>query len=119
LQVILDLALPSVIKDVARALRLLPQTKGYGWRDYGREVAAAAAKDYPQEAIKIYKQKAESAIEERGRASYHRAADYLKRVKRLCLRLNEQAAWSEYMNPLRETYKRLPAFQDELRKADL
>jgi uncharacterized Zn finger protein len=106
-------------KDVARAIQLLPQTKSYGWRDYGREVAEAAEKEYPQEAIKIYKQKAQGAIEERSRASYHRAAEYLKRIKHLYLRINEPANWSDTINPLRETYKRLPAFQDELRKAKL
>jgi uncharacterized Zn finger protein len=105
--------------DVKSALQLLPRVKGGGWRDYSQRVAEAAEKDYPREAIKIYRQKAGAAIEERNRASYQRAADYLKKVKRLFLRLDDLDGWSAYINPLRETYKHLPALQDELRKASL
>jgi hypothetical protein len=105
--------------DVKRALQLLPQVKGGGWRDYSQMVAETAEKEYPREAIKIYRQKAEAAIEERSRASYHRAADYLKRVKRLFLRLDDLDGWSAYIGALRETYKHLPALQDEMHKASL
>jgi uncharacterized Zn finger protein len=105
--------------DVKRALQLLPRVKGHGWRDYSQMVGEAAEKDYPREAIKIYRQKAEAAIEERNRASYQRAADYLKRVKRLFQRLDDLDGWSAYVGLLRETYKHLPALQDEMRKASL
>lgn len=106
-------------KDVKRALQLLPKVKRGGWRDYGQQVAEAAEKEFPREAIKIYQQKAEAAIEERNRTSYHQAADHLKRVKRLFLRLDERSSWAGYIKQLRENYKHLPALQDELRKADL
>ncbi|MEW6127207.1 MAG: SWIM zinc finger family protein [Acidobacteriota bacterium] len=104
-------------KDTRRAIELLPQIKSYGWRDYGREVAKAAEQDYPQEAIRIYRQKAETAIEERNRASYHLAAEYLKRAQQLSLQLDEDVEWSDYIGTLRQMYKHLPALQDELRKA--
>lgn len=55
--------------DVKRALQLLPNVKGGGWRDYSQMVAEAAEKKYPREAIQIYRQKAETAIEERSRAA--------------------------------------------------
>ena len=106
-------------KDVKRALQLLPQVKRGGWRDYSQLVAEAAEKEHPREAIKIYQLKAVAAVEKRSRASYRQAADYLKRVKRLFLRLDDGSGWSSYIDPLRKTYKHLPALQDELRKADL
>ena len=105
--------------EVERALQLLPRVKGGGWRDYGQLVGEAAEKEYPREAIKIYQQKAEAAIEERSRASYQRAADFLKRVKRLFLRLDDLDGWSAYVGLLRQTYQHLPALQDEMRKASL
>ena len=105
--------------DVKRALQLLQQVKGGGWRDYSQMVAEAAEKEYPREAIRIYRQRAEAAIEGRNRASYHQAADYLKRVKRLFLRLNDQDGWAACISVLRETYKHLPALKDEMRKASL
>jgi uncharacterized Zn finger protein len=116
-QALLEIALYE--KEVGRAIELLPQIKSHGWRDYGREVAETAEKDYPQEACNIYKQRAEAAIEERSRASYHRAAEYLKRAQDLSLRLDEDTEWSDYIDLLRQMYKHLPALQDELRKAGL
>jgi uncharacterized Zn finger protein len=105
--------------DVKSALQLLPRVKGEGLRDYSQVVAEAAEKEFPREAIKIYRQKTEAAIEGRNRASYHRAADYLKRVKHLFLRLDDRSGWSGYIDSLRKTYKHLPALQEELRKACL
>jgi hypothetical protein len=105
--------------DVTRALQLLSQVSGWGASDLKLKVAKAAEKELPREAIKLYRERAEREIEGRTRGSYHVAADFLKKVKRLYLQLDERAVWAEYINGLRETHKRLQAFQDELRKADL
>jgi uncharacterized Zn finger protein len=104
--------------DVACALAVLPQVKG-GWRDYKLEVAKAAEKDFPQEAITIYKDKAQRAINERSRNSYATAAGYLKRVKTLYQRIGASREWDSTIQALRTQYANLPALQDELSKAKL
>jgi uncharacterized Zn finger protein len=105
--------------DVARALELLPRLRVWGWRNYKREVAQAAEKDYPQEAIALYKEMVERAIGERQRSAYRQAAWDLKRVKALYERLDAQSDWDVYIQTLRMQYARFPALQDELRKVRL
>jgi hypothetical protein len=109
-------------KDVARALALLPLVKeGSGWfyRDYKWEVARAAEKSHPREAIALYQQVAERTIGHRTREQYRQAADELKRVKKLYDRIGAQAEWEAYAQKLRAQYANLPALLDELRRARL
>ncbi|MBC7347632.1 MAG: hypothetical protein H5U00_09325 [Clostridia bacterium] len=80
--------------DVARALELLPRAPCGGWRDYRWEVARAAEKERPLDAI--YKEMAEAAIGWRQRATYARAAEFLRRIKLLCERLGRIGEWQEY-----------------------
>lgn len=106
--------------DVAWAIKLLPRlARGWGYRDYKLEVAKAAEKDYPQEALAIYKQKAEEAIAGRSRDSYRQAAERLKRVKAIYTRLETKDEWQSYIQKLRTAHANLPALQDELKKAKL
>lgn len=105
--------------DVARALELLPRVSGWGWRDYKREVARAAEKDYPQAAISLYKEMVERAIGGRQRNTYQEAAQHLKRIKKLYERLKAPCEWDAYIQALRTQYARLPALQEELRRARL
>ncbi len=108
-------------KDVERALALLPRVKDTGWfyHDYKSDVAQAAEKSHPREAIALYQQIAEQTIGRRTREHYRQAANELKRVKKLYDRLNAQAEWEAYAQKLRAQYANLPALQDELRKARL
>jgi uncharacterized Zn finger protein len=106
-------------EDVARALELLPHLMGWGGLDLKMRVAKAAEKDLPREAIKLYRERAEKEIEGRSRSSYHTAAGFLKNVKRLYIKLGDEAVWVDYIKGLRETHKRLPALQDELSRAGL
>jgi uncharacterized Zn finger protein len=104
---------------VARALELLPRVERHGWQDYRQEVAEAAEKERPREALALYQEMAECAIGERQRSSYQKAGQHLKRAKALYKRLEEQDDWDAYLRELRERYANLPALQDELRKARL
>jgi uncharacterized Zn finger protein len=104
--------------DVARALELLPDVRG-GWHDYKWEVAQAAEKEYPQEAIALYQELAEAAIARRSRGSYQQAVAHLKRAKQLYVRLSAKADWETYFQALRTRHKTLRALQDELQKARL
>jgi uncharacterized Zn finger protein len=107
--------------DVPRALAFLPHAN-VNWRygcDYQIEVARAAEKDFPQEAIALYKAKIERLIEQKGRDSYREAVRFLKGVKTLYTQLNKLPEWNGYINSLRTQYAKLPALQEELTKAKL
>jgi uncharacterized Zn finger protein len=105
--------------DVARALELLPQATGWGATHLRMNVAEAAEKDLPHEAVRLYLERVEQEIAGRSRGSYSVAASTLKKVKPLFIKLHDQTAWTEYIKFLRESHKNLPALQDELRKARL
>jgi tetratricopeptide (TPR) repeat protein len=105
--------------DAARALELLPRVEQHAWRDYGQEVAEAAEKDHPRAALALYREMAERAIAERHRGAYRQAAQHLKRAKALSERLAARADWETYLRELHTRYAKLPALQDELRKARL
>jgi uncharacterized Zn finger protein len=107
--------------DIDQALEMVKGKKqGYGFA-YGMrlEVAKAAEKTRPEAALEIYRKEAESLIEQRNRGSYESACKYLKKVRGLYERLNEAAAWTAYINRIRERYQTLRALLDEMRKAKL
>jgi uncharacterized Zn finger protein len=105
--------------DVARALEWLPRATGWGAAHLRMNVAEAAEKELPHEAVRLYLEKVEQEIAGRSRGSYSVAASTLKKVKPLFIKLHTEAAWTEYIKFLREAHKNLPALQDELRKAGL
>ncbi|MFL6275996.1 MAG: SWIM zinc finger domain-containing protein [Blastocatellia bacterium] len=105
--------------DVARALEGLARATGGGATHLRMKVAAAAEKDLPHEAVRLYLERAEQEIAGRSRGSYSVAASTLKKVRPLFIQLHNQAAWAEYIQSLRESHKNLRALQDELRKAGL
>jgi hypothetical protein len=107
--------------DTIRALALLPHVKA-GWsygHNYQIDVARAAEKDFPQEAITLYKAKIDQLIEQRGRGSYSEAAEVLKGVKTLYQKLNKLSEWNGYINALRTQHTKLRALQKELAAAKL
>lgn len=108
--------------DVKRALALLSRRKAApGWyaQDYRSQVARAAEKEYPKEAIRIYQELAESAISRRSRGAYQEAIGYLKRAKGVAEKSGGQATWQNDLQTLRARYPTLRALQEELNKARL
>jgi len=114
---LIDIALYE--DDAARALELLPRLEGWHWKDYKKEVARAAEKDYPREAMELYEEMVEDSIGRRQRSAYRQAAEYLRRVKGLYEALDAGSDWDGYIRDLRTRYARFPALQDELDKAHL
>lgn len=114
---LIDIALYE--DDAGRALELLPRLGGWHWKDYRREVARAAERDYPREALKLYKEMVEDSIDRRQRDAYRQAAEYLRRAKGLYEALDAEPDWDAYIQTLRIRYANLPALQDELDKAHL
>ena len=83
------------------------------------EVAQAARKDRPNEAILLYLKEAEGLIHARDRKNYAAAAILLKEVKALYLKINQAPKWQLEISALRERHRSLPALKDELNKAGL
>ena len=107
-------------KEVGNALTTLEKLP-QRWGDHGLriEVAQAAKKEYPQEAIRIFKNEAERFINDRNRGSYSQAALCLREIRDVHQQLNETESWQKLIADIRERYKRLPALQDELNRLKL
>ncbi len=107
-------------KEVGNALATL-EKRPQRWGDHGLhiEVARAAKKQYPQEAIRLFRAEAERFIDYRNRDSYSQAAFCLREVRDVYRQLNEMQSWQKLITDVREQYKRLPALQDELNQLKL
>ncbi|MDY7076215.1 MAG: SWIM zinc finger family protein, partial [Chloroflexota bacterium] len=85
---------------IDRALETLKQVRasawGWGGGPLSIQVAQAAEESRPQEAIRIYVERAGQLIAARGRGNYAEAARYLCRVRDLHHRLDEQEAWETF-----------------------
>ncbi len=84
-----------------------------------RQVAQAVEAPRPHEAIRQYLLLAEDLIEHRSRGSYAEAARLLQQIRKLYRGLGEEDRWQQILGGLRQEYRRLPAFMDELRRAGL
>lgn len=115
--ILIDVALDE--GDVRVALETLPRVPLWSPQAYHARVAQAAEKDYPREALALYRQMAERAIDGRGRDNYQEAARLLVRARDLYRRLDEAAQWRVYIEDLRQQHRRLRALQEELDRADL
>jgi hypothetical protein len=91
------------------------------WGDHSIhiEVARAAKKQYPQEALQIFTKEAERFINYRDRGNYAQAALCLREVRDIYHQINDIPLWSKTITDIRERYKRLPALQDELNQLKL
>ena len=105
------------------ALAALERVNRELWRDrisfLRQQVAQAVETPRPREAIRQYLLLAEDLIAQRARGSYAEAARFLQQIRKLYLGLGEIEAWNRLISDLRQEYRRLPALQDELRRAGL
>jgi uncharacterized Zn finger protein len=83
------------------------------------EMAEAAEKEFPREAISLYRNAAEALIEQRTRDSYRSACEHLRKVRALSRRLNENGAWDDYFAGLMDRCRSLRALREELESAKL
>ncbi|MEA2525424.1 MAG: hypothetical protein QOF73_2651 [Thermomicrobiales bacterium] len=87
---------------------------GYDGGHYRATVAKAAERDFPDEAIRIYRSLADAAINGRNRQSYATAANYLVSVRGLLEQHGREAEWKTLITGLREEHRRLRALKEEL-----
>ncbi|MFZ2098515.1 MAG: SWIM zinc finger family protein [Anaerolineales bacterium] len=111
--------------EIDQALETLEQAKSivrHQWEyphSLELQVAKEAESSRPESAIQLYLNQVQSLIGRRGRDNYAEAANYLKVVQGICIRLGRQEDWQSLIASLRQENRNLPAFQDELKKAGL
>ena len=107
-------------KEIGNALATLEKlSERWGNHELHIEVAKAAKKQYPQDAIRIFAKEAERFINYRDRGNYAQAASCLREVRDIYRQINDIPSWSKTITDIRERYKRLPALQDELNQLKL
>lgn len=99
--------------------RVNPEIWGSRMSGLRRQVAQAVEHSHPREALRQYLLLAEDLIEQRSRGSYAEAARALQHVRRLYQHLGESDSWLALVAGLYHEYRRLPALQDEMRRAGL
>ncbi len=106
--------------EIERALELAASdaaaVSGYGLE---LEVAQAAERSRPQEALNIYRNHVERLIDRRGRENYADACRYLRKVRTLMNRTGVARNWADYMSDIRHRHGTLRALLEELNAAKL
>lgn len=75
------------------------------------ELAARREGEHPEEALPIYQREVEPAVETKGYDGYVRAADYLRKVKALLVRLGREEEFAPYLAEVRARHRRKRNFQ--------
>src|SRR5205807_4189598 len=103
-------------QEVGRALMVV--NAPWGRRAAQRlNVAKAAEKEFPREALALYREEVEQQIGQRNRQAYRDACGYLRKMRELHMRLEDRAGWEAYVAGLRGQHRTLRAFQEELVRA--
>ena len=104
--------------EVGQALAALAEME-HAPNHYQAQVAEAAEKTYPDDAIRLYKRVVQTLIDGRGRESYQQAAGYLTRIRLLDQKQARESEWHAYITNLRNSNKSLRALKEELDKRNL
>ena len=97
--------------EVLKWYDLKTPTTHYSWGymyTSSLNVAQAIKEKYPDRAIAIWKEQAESAISRIQVSGYREAGTYLREVRDTLKRLNKEDEWEAYLSELRDQNKRRP-----------
>ena len=97
--------------EVLKWYDLKTPTTHYSWGymyTSSLNVAQAIKEKYPDRAIAIWKEQAESAISRIQVSGYQEAGTYLREVRDTLKRLNREQEWEAYLSELRDQNKRRP-----------
>jgi len=97
--------------EVLKWYDLKTPTTHYSWGymyTSSLNVAQAIKEKYPDRAIAIWKEQAESAISRIQVSGYQEAGTYLREVQNTLKRLNREQEWEAYLSELRNENKRRP-----------
>ena len=97
--------------EVLKWYDIKPSTIGYSWGymyTSSLDVAQAIKEKYPDRAIAIWKELAESEISRVEVSGYQKAGTYLREVRDTLKHLNREKEWEAYLSELRNENKRRP-----------
>ncbi len=94
-------------------------TPAWAAPDQELRLAAACEAEFPDQAIAIYRLKADNMIGNRQRASYTVAGQHLARIKATLERHGRAEEWAALIAEVRTTNKTLRALREELDALDL
>jgi len=106
-------------KELARALALLHTHPPEALETWEIEIAQAAERLYPAEALEIYRRRVERLVGRRHRHHYAEACRLLRKIRSLMKRTGAAQEWPAYLADFRSRHQGLHALQDELTKAGL
>lgn len=110
--------------EPTEALRLV-HAPASEWRSPGDRararlvVAEAVAETHPEDASQMFLDAAVDAIERRGRESYRQAVRLIEKARAVYRRTPALGDWALVAAEMRDAYRGLPAFLDEMTKAGL
>jgi uncharacterized Zn finger protein len=105
-----------------KTLALVPKSTVHNWMYTSSlefEVAEKSRNIFPERALPVYIQAANKAIAGRTRDTYRQAASYLQIAQELHQKMGDTAGWQKLIDDIRYEFKKLPALQDELKRARL
>ena len=89
----------------------------YSWNFGGHgddKIAEAVKNHYPERALEIWKDIAESEIAQTKVKAYQEAGKYLKKIQRLLKQHKREKDWEDYVSQLRQVNARKPRFMEIL-----
>jgi uncharacterized Zn finger protein len=90
-----------------------------GTGHYREKVASAAAAEFPDDAIRIYRTFVDALIARRQRNSYTQAGLYLIEIRQVFGMHGRMTEWTTYFDDLIKQHIRLNALHDALTKLEL
>jgi len=105
--------------EVDRALELVTADGPHGGYGLELEVAKAAERSRPHEALGIYRNHVERLIGRRGRENYAEACRFLRKIRTLMNRAGAVRGWGDYVKDLRQRHGALSALLEEMATAKL
>lgn len=106
-------------KELGRALALLQTHPAKGLEPWETEIAQAAERLYPMEALEIYRQRVERLVELRNPQHYGEVCRLLRKIRSLMKRCGTAQQWPVYLADFRTRYRGLPGLEEQLSKARL
>lgn len=114
-ETLIDIAIKEKCHDdILKWYRLGRKSGSFGRDHTGEKVAQAIQMTHPDEALTIWKALAAQEISQAKPSAYQTAGHYLKKMNTVYTRINNAAAWTQYMAELREQNKRRPRMLDVL-----
>lgn len=74
-------------------------------RDLWLELAEKREKAHPMDALAIYKDEIEPTLDQKCNEAYHRATEFLKKIRNLMLKLDQESDFHQYLSSVKTVHK--------------